>query len=169
MGRIPNSLKEKEMEKEQSDHAQNNSTSNLSAQPLKKRLLLKYKLLKSSLQTASNYEVPACTCSNSFIYDDIEFTVIRHFLLNAHEKSMANMHEKLTRARYLMAIGVKELQHNDFTLEDLWIGACEDIKLNSRCLALLARELPELKYFNNKQLSDFVRSKFCDYFVVSFS
>lgn len=171
MGRIPNSLKEKPVEEEQSDSAHNDHSLNLAIQPLKKRLLLEYKgsgnsSVTSTLPTSSMYQVSTCFCKDNLLNSELEFTVINHFLLNAHEKSMVTVHECLRRAQFLVASGIKELPQNDFTLEDLWIGACQDIKINARSLVILARELPELKYYTDKQLSQFVRSKFCTYFVV---
>lgn len=185
MGRIPNSLKEKMIDVEPSDcqEAGDNHTSNseiqspnLSIQPLKKRLLRDYKSeeeeekclsITTYTQTESKFDGVTYVYDNGSLNNEFEMNIIRHFLLNAHEKSMADVHSKLTQAQVLVASGIKELQNDDFTLEDLWTGACQDIRSIARSLISLVRDLPELKQYDISKVSDYVRSKLCNFFVLS--
>lgn len=181
MGRIPNSLKEKIAEEEQSKNAHESQTSNSDSlsstnsiiQPLKKRLVREYKPKEEAVcaiqctQTNIKSEKIAFFNESCSLNIDFEMNIIRHFLLNAHERSMVDVHNKLAQAKVLVASGIKELQNNDFTLEDLWAGACQDIRSITRSLVILARDLPELKQYDISKLSDYVRSKLCNFFVVS--
>lgn len=163
MGRIPNSRKYTINDVTNDyDSNENIYAQSIVRQPLKKRLLKEYeqenlfdKSFKSPIKIVYEFESS----------ENLELSMIRHFLVNSHEKYMKIIHEQLEQAKNF-------LHHNqtytqiEISLSDTWKGLLPVVKRNIKTLAILASEMPVFKDFKEKELHEFIDQNFCTFFLV---
>jgi hypothetical protein len=163
MGRIPNSRKytTSEVSSDLDSNKTTDSQSNAN-KPLKKRLNKEFE--KENLDN-NTFGIPIKIVYEFQSNEDLELSMIRHFLVSSHEKYMKIIYDQLDQMQNLLNHD-QVYKQNKVSLSDTWNGLLHVVKRNIKTLIMFASDMPVFKDFKEKESYDFVDQNLCTFFLV---